>query len=126
VIFGDRMLIELSKEELLAVFAHEFAHIKNHHHILRQIAFIGLMLTGYIAFIKLPDIILWYAIFALLSMAMIPINWYFEFQADEYAKKYVGPSYLASALLKLSKDHNMDEGSESHPPTNRRIRLLHE
>lgn len=125
VIIGDKIISDLDKNQLRAVYAHEFSHIKRRHHLWKVLAFIGFLLVGYIAFLNVPGVFQGYAVLAFLSIAIIPINWHFEIEADNDAKKFVGASPLASALEKISKGKNPDEGSETHPPTNQRIELLH-
>lgn len=124
VTIGEPLLCCFDKNELQAVCAHEFSHIKRRHHIKKLLAFSSLIVVGYIVFSNIPSIFQAYAIFSFLSITMIPINWRFEFEADEDGKKYVGATHMASALRKLSGDKNPKEASETHPPINIRIEKM--
>ncbi|WAC04606.1 MAG: M48 family metalloprotease [Methanoregula sp.] len=124
VFIGDKTFFTLNKEELLAVFAHEFAHNKKRHYWIKISAFALLLLAGYTVFNGLPEFMMWYALFAFTSITMIPVSWYLELDADGMGKKFVGAEHMISALEKTSIDRDQNEGSESHPPINARIRAL--
>ena len=124
VFIGDKTFFSLNKEELLAIFAHEFAHNKKRHYWLKISAFALLLFAGYVVFHDLPEFMMWYALFAFTSIAMIPVSWFLELEADSMGKKFVGADYMISALEKISIDRDHNEGSESHPPINARIRAL--
>ncbi|HNW79882.1 MAG TPA: M48 family metalloprotease [Methanoregulaceae archaeon] len=125
VVIGDKILTCLDKKEFLAVFAHEFSHLKRRHHVKRMVALFGILSLGIIVFINVPGPFQVYAIFAFLSIVMIPINWRFEFEADDDGKKYIGTAYMASTLQKISEGKNLNEASETHPPIKRRIEKLY-
>jgi len=124
IFIGEEILTRLNKDEFQAVYAHEFSHVKRRHHIKKLLATIGFLLIGYIVFFNVPSIFQAYAILGFLSIVTIPINWHFEFDADEDGKKFVGSSHMASALRKLTGNKNSDEASETHPPINKRIERL--
>jgi len=124
VLIGDKTFFRLSKEELLAVFAHEFGHHKKGHHLMKISVFLLLLVTGYGVFQSLPEFMIGYALFAFTSIGMIPLSWYFELEADEMGKKYVGADHMISALEKISSDRDPSEASESHPSISARIRAL--
>lgn len=124
IFIGEEILSLLSKEEFQAVFAHEFSHVKRKHHIKKLLATIGFLLIGCIVFFNVPSIFQAYAILGFLSIVTIPLNWRFEFEADEDGKKFIGSSCMASALRNLTGNKNPDEASETHPPINKRIEKL--
>jgi Zn-dependent protease with chaperone function len=124
IFIGEDMLPLLGKQEFQAVFAHEFSHIKRKHHMKKLLATLGFLLIGYIVFFNIPSLFQAYAILGFLSIVTIPINWRFEFEADEDGKKFVGASHMASALSKITGNKNPDEASETHPPVNKRIKNL--
>ncbi|HIY66123.1 MAG TPA: M56 family metallopeptidase [Candidatus Agrococcus pullicola] len=76
----------LSHDELCAVLAHEREHVRKHHHIVLTLLF---GLTRYCR---------WVPLIAAIRDA-VPL--YLEIAADRAAKRTVGTSSLASALLKL-------------------------
>lgn len=124
VFIGDITLSTLNKDELLAVFSHEFAHSKKNHHLLKLSALLFLLVAGYCVLNGLPDFIMVYALVAFTSIVMIPISWHFELEADNMGKVIVGAEPMISALEKISINHDPNEGSETHPPINARIRAL--
>lgn len=121
---GEKLLSELSMNELLAVFAHEFGHHKERH-ILKRIGMIALIfIAGYISLYQLPGVLMTYAFFAFVSIAIIPVNWDAEFKADKVAKENGYAIYLISALEKISVNQDPSEGSDTHPPVMKRIQIL--
>jgi len=124
VLIGDKTFYELTMDELLAVFAHEFSHNRRKHYVLKISAFAFLFITGYLLFHDLPDFMLWYAMFAFTSIALIPFSYYIELEADKDGKSFVGAAQMISALEKISKGRNPNEGSETHPPIAKRVQEL--
>lgn len=124
VVIGEPILHSLDKNEFQSVFAHEFSHVKRKHHLKRLLVFSSLIIAGFIVFSNVPSLLQAYAIIAFLSIAIIPFNWRFEFEADDDGKKYVGATHMASALRKLIGDRNPKEASETHPPINLRIQRI--
>ncbi|MCX6278536.1 MAG: M48 family metalloprotease [Bacteroidetes bacterium] len=124
VVIGDLLLQGLKKDELLAVIAHEFAHIKENHLPIRFVSIIPLFLIANASFNHLPSLLQSIAALAYLMVVMIPFNWYLEIRADRLASKYVDASHLSSALTVLNGGRDLKEGSESHPPIRTRIQLL--
>lgn len=124
VFIGDELILSHSKDELLGIFAHEFGHHKKKHLLKRILTLVLILLAGYLALNQLPEIIMMYAFLAFVSIAIIPFNWDAEFEADRIAKESGLGEALISALEKLSKDCDQTEGSETHPPINKRIKLL--
>jgi Zn-dependent protease with chaperone function len=91
----------------------------------RIVSLFGILSLGSIVFFNVPGPFQVYAIFAFLSIVMIPINWRFEFEADNDGKKYIGTANMASTLQKISEGKNLYEASETHPPIKRRIEKLY-
>ena len=141
-------------EEIEAVVAHELGHFK-HGHVLfgllrgAVMAFVVLAAFGWLA--RQPWLLPWFgiayqddalALYAclLLSSVVGPLagpvgNWISrrnEFQADDFAKRYVGAAPMISALLKLSRDNASTLTPDpiytlvhdSHPPVPVRVRHL--
>ena len=128
IVIFDTLLESLSKEELLAVLAHEAGHCRNKHVIKNLVLFEALSLIGaYIAFLLLESDIL-VSIFKLqtdtffaklivlnfmggivlwaMPLFLNGISRYFERQADDFALKMIGSGKpLANALVKLSVDN---------------------
>jgi len=124
VVIGDQILTCLDKKEFLAVFAHEFSHLKRGHHVKRILALLCLLSFSTMVFFNVPGLFQAYAILAFVSIVTIPINWRFEFDADADGKKFVGAGYMASTLQKISAGKNLNEASETHPPISKRIERL--
>lgn len=128
IVVFDTLLESLSKEELLAVVAHEAGHCRKKHVIKNLILFEALSAIGfYIAFLLLQSDILvrvfnlqtdtFFAKLIVLSFIGGIILWamplffnaisrHFERQADDFAMKLIGSGKpLANALVKLSVDN---------------------
>lgn len=128
IVVFDTLLESLSKEELLAVVAHEAGHCRKKHVIKNLILFEALSAIGfYIAFLLLQSDILvtvfhlqtntFFAKLIVLSFIGGIILWamplffnaisrHFERQADDFAMKLMGLGEpLAGALVKLSVDN---------------------
>lgn len=63
---------------------------------------------------------------AFLFLAMIPVNWLAELRADKVAVKFEGKENMQSALLKLTKQEEQDQPSETHPSIKQRIKRIEE
>ena len=128
IVVFDTLLESLSKEEMLAVIAHEAGHCKKKHVIRNLMLFETLSAIGfYIAFMLLESDILaeifhldpdtFFAELIVLSFIGGIILWAmplffnaisrrFEWQADAFASKLMGSGKpLANALVKLSVDN---------------------
>jgi STE24 endopeptidase len=133
IVIFDTLLESLSKEELLAVIAHEAGHCRKCHVLKNLLLFEMLSAVGfYIAFLLLESDILvkifrlqtftlqtdtFFAKLIVLSFIGGIILWamplffnalsrYFERQADDFAMKLIGSGKpLADALVKLSVDN---------------------
>lgn len=131
IVLYDTLIEQQSKDELLAILAHEIGHYK-HKHTLKGIV-IGIIQTGiylYLfslflnlqnslaieianAFGTVPSFHISLISFGLLlspiSLIISPLMNYFsrknEYQADAFAAESVGSKYLGEALIKLSKNH---------------------
>jgi Zn-dependent protease with chaperone function len=122
LILGTLLLKDFTINQLKAVVAHEFAHLKRRHHLQ-----LGLYLLIVVPYVFISSSYLPQAIACLVSLAtmiyfMMPIQWLSEFDADEYASKIVGVENMISALEAFPGDPN--EGSEDHPPIVVRIKRL--
>jgi STE24 endopeptidase len=128
IVIFDTLLNKLSKEELLAVLAHEAGHCRKKHVFKNLMIFEALSAFGaYIAFLALQSDYLttlfgldqntFFAKMMLLSFIASIILWglpwffnmvsrRFEREADDFAMNLVGSGKpLASALVKLSADN---------------------
>jgi len=128
IVIFDTLLESLTKEEMLAVIAHEAGHCKKKHVIKNLMLFEALSAIGfYIAFILLQSDILatvfhlgpdtFFAKLIVLSFIGGIILWamplffnaisrQFERQADDFAMKLIGSGEpLSNALIKLSVDN---------------------
>jgi Zn-dependent protease with chaperone function len=124
VVIGSQLVEILEKDELLAVIAHEFAHIKESHLPLRLGAFIVVLFLGFMSFSNLPTSMAEYALLAYITIVLIPVNHWIEHRADRLAGEMVGCEPLKSALLKMSTDCDIGEPTESHPSIRQRVKML--
>lgn len=128
IVIFDTLMEKLSRDELLAVLAHEAAHCKHRHVLKNLVIFEALAAVGvYVAFLILRSSYLtelfalsrdtFFAKMILLSFLASIVLWgmpwffnmisrHFERQADDFAMDIIGDGKpLASALVKLSADN---------------------
>jgi STE24 endopeptidase len=144
----------LTKNEVEAVVAHEFAHMKSRHILKLSVILIALMVGMYAVFtvlaytvlyslllmgteisaeLMLVSIILldYVAPFILVYLVILKFRRVFEFEADKIAAQTTNPKYLANSLVKLA-DYNLLPkkfprilgGLMSHPSISDRIERL--
>lgn len=96
IVVSSGALAALSRDELLAVLAHEQAHLRQRHHLVTAI------ITAMTSKMR------WVPLFAAAESALAH---YLEIAADAAARRTVGTTALASALLVL--------GQQGHPARHR-------
>ncbi|MBP9758384.1 M48 family metallopeptidase [Candidatus Dojkabacteria bacterium] len=154
IVLFDTLIEKHSKNELVAVLAHEVGHFKGKH--VQKLILMGIMQTGIMLFLlgvfinnpqfsealrsASPSFHLGLIAFGLLYTPISLITGVFsnivsrkyEFEADAYGKKTYGGNHLAAALKKLSIDNlsNLNPHpayvfvNYSHPPVLERIMRL--
>jgi Zn-dependent protease with chaperone function len=123
---GQELLEKLSAEQIKAVVAHEFGHIKERHAILQMLYVIPVMFFVSLNWSGLPTGLAEVGLIAYTMVALVPIQWLIEARADKAAAKYVGKEAIKSALLAITEKDKIDEPSESHPPIRKRLKLIDE
>ncbi len=127
IVLYDTLIKEYSKEELVAILAHEIGHLKRRHIVKTLI--ISTMETGLLLFmfsliVESPALsqalgsvkpsfhlsllafgILYSPFSTVLGIVMNTISRNNEYQADKYAGENYSPVHLSSALKKLSVNH---------------------
>jgi Zn-dependent protease with chaperone function len=109
VLMSENLIATLSDSELDAVVAHELGHAKEHHLVLKVLAFAliwGSFEGAIHARAWTSSELLWllllpYAFIAMLIMVQGVLGIYLEQRADDFAAQLVGAEELASALEKL-------------------------
>ena len=140
LVLGKDLLQKLSFDERQAVVAHELGHIKRQrkHTLLRLFWLVSLLAVVLFSWSKLYSPIFFsesvtqiiltvmvnIALLAFMTIVMIPINWYIEFDADRFAKELVGKEHIRSALLRLTDEKGFSEPSETHPSIEERVKRL--
>lgn len=156
IVLFDTLIKNFSKEEIVAVLAHEIGHYKNKHIIKWMI--ISTLESGFVLFIA--SLFLWNPLFSTALGASVPsfhicliafsllysplniVSWIFgnylsrkhEYEADAFAKLHYSAKYLMSSLKKLTienlsdiKPHPIYEFvTYSHPSVLKRIWALQE
>jgi STE24 endopeptidase len=154
IVLYDTLVKEYSKEELVAILAHEIGHLK-HKHILKSLL-ISTIETGMLLFLfsrivdspvlaqalgaQFPSFhlsllafgILYSPISTVLGIVMNTYSRNNEYQADRFAGEHYNPEHLMSALKKLSVNHlsNLKPHPAyvfvhySHPPLLQRLEAL--
>ena len=155
IILGDTMLSGYSKEEILAVLAHEVGHYRNRDIVRLIVAGAALASVGfYIAHISLRVLVRYFGFEGAADIASFPVfvfclfvfslitmpvgNAYSrrrEWAADEYAVRSMGSAGpLVTALEKLAAQNLADKNPapwiefllHSHPSIGRRVRRAQE
>jgi len=124
VFVGEELLNKLDLAQLKAVLAHEFGHIKGKHMTIQLLYMLPIAAYLSLNWHNLPPIMLNLGLFAYMIVAMIPIQWELERRADLTAAKYVGKEAIKSALLAIEDKDKLNEPSETHPPTSKRLKWL--
>jgi Zn-dependent protease with chaperone function/2-polyprenyl-3-methyl-5-hydroxy-6-metoxy-1,4-benzoquinol methylase len=130
VITVSRTLTEsLTREELLAVITHELGHLKHRKRLLVEVALAMLATLGFslyflnIIILISPEMGI-LGEWAFLMLVLIPILRYNEIRADGETKLVKLNTHLADVLGKLDKGKGHNDGSETHPGTQSRIKRL--
>jgi STE24 endopeptidase len=154
IVFYDTLIGQLSKEEVVAVLAHELGHFKKKHILKMLLAsmifgFIGFFLLGFFyqdpsfykghGFAQSSAYVALYLFSTVISLYLFPLTPLFsyfsrknEFEADTFASEYANAKDLISALLKMYKDNAStltpspaySKFYYSHPPASERIQNL--
>lgn len=154
IVLFDTLIENHSKEELVAVLAHEIGHYKKKHTLINVILSVvqtGILLYVLSLFIDSPLMsgalgadqasfhmgvlafsLLFTPINFILGLVMNSLSRKFEYQADEFAGKYYSARDLKTALKKLSADNlsNLHPHPAfvyvyySHPPVMERLKYL--
>lgn len=123
IVLGRDLLDRLSREECLAVVAHELGHIKEKHGLIQALLLVP-SLMSVISWFDLPPAVFSIAFSAYIVIVMIPVSWTLETRADRIAARFTGKENITSALHVLAHKQKADESSEDHPSIEKRIRLI--
>jgi len=126
VFVGEKLLEKLDIEQIKAVIAHEFGHIKGHHALVQVFYMLPFFAFLCLTWSQLPPAMLQIGTIAYTMVALVPVHWLLEKKADLTAVKYVGKEPLKSALLTLVEKDKLNEPSETHPPVNKRLKWIDE
>ncbi|MCK0132284.1 M48 family metallopeptidase [Flavobacteriaceae bacterium F08102] len=126
IVLYDTLIKDLCVDEIVAVLAHEVGHYKKKHVLVNML--LSILLTGFTLFllsifinnellanalsVKTPSFHIGLIAFSLLyspiseltGLLMNILSRTFEYQADHFAKEYVGAAPLISGLKKLSRN----------------------
>jgi STE24 endopeptidase len=154
IVLYDTLINDLTKEEIVAVLAHEIGHYKMKHSITNIL--LGIIQTGITLYIfslftvnprlswalgaKVHSIhmvilafgVIYSPISTVVGLSLNILSRVHEYQADRYAKKHFNADYLISALKKLSSNNLSNLTPDpayvffhySHPTLLQRIRAL--
>ncbi|AEE93950.1 peptidase M48, Ste24p [Acidianus hospitalis W1] len=112
--------LNLPKDELDAMIAHEMGHIKLHHH-LKMLILVNLLV---LLFFYTAEFSLFLFIISGISIVLIQrfISRKFEIQADRYASQLVGKGSLMNLIMKYGE--NKSSIFSTHPPSSARIKKI--
>lgn len=124
---GDQLLQTAPDDEITGLIAHEMGHLLRSSSIIRRLIFwirvIVFLIVLYEAGQSEAGVILGVTALNLFSLARIPLNWRWEYGADEEAAKRLGSSAMLVSLEKL-RETNYDGLSFTHPSLSNRIRRI--
>ena len=123
---GEAMLEKLDSEQIKAVAAHEFGHIKGRHMILQIVYILPILAVVWLSWSRLPSVMLERGLFAYMMVAMVPIHWWVEKRADLAAITYVGKEAFKSVLLTFAENGKLNAASETHPAVSMRLKWISE
>jgi Zn-dependent protease with chaperone function len=123
---GEDLLKKLDMPQFKAVCAHEFGHIKGKHVFIQFLYLAPIVAFLWLSWDNLPPVMMELGLFAYMMIVLIPIHWEFERRADCTSVRYVGKEAMKSALLAIEKRETMNEPSETHPPTSKRLKWIDE
>jgi Zn-dependent protease with chaperone function len=123
---GQKLLEKLNAEQIKAIAAHEFGHIKGRHTLAQLLYVLPITLCLCLSWSKLPPAILEIGFIAYIMLALVPLHWMIEKKADQAAAKYVGKEQFKSALLAIVEKEKINEPSETHPPISQRLKWIDE
>ncbi len=122
---------KLNNEQLLAVIAHELAHIKLRHVLKTLLLFNIIFAIGINAFLfPIPDVaigVITALAFPLAITLNILLKRKFDYDADRYAVKYVGAEAMISALKGIEAaiyPQFLIEKGKGNPLIKKRIRAI--
>ena len=123
---GQKLLEKLNSEQIKAVAAHEFGHIKGRHIMVQVFYILPIIAFVWLGWSKLPPVMLDLGLIAYMMVALVPLHWMIEKRADLVAVKYVGKEPFKSALLSLVEKDRLNEPSETHPSISQRLKWIDE
>ncbi len=139
VFLTDHLIDKFSKEEILAIVAHEIGHVKEKHNLISGIyviAFFGIWIyaSKFIDQSRLSPysfMALWFAVILAFFLILGRIMVYLEHRADRYAAETVGRELYIRALSKLAEINVMKRKTGKlynlltlHPSIEGRIKKL--
>ena len=124
IVISSSLFLTLNVKELQSIFSHEITHIKNRHSTKGTLLMYVPMIVIVLGLLALPPLMRNIAVTSAAIFVMMPISWYFEYQADIEAAKIVGKEYIISALTKISLDKDITEPSMTHPSISSRIEII--
>jgi STE24 endopeptidase len=139
VFLTDHLIDKFSKEEILAIVAHEIGHIKEKHNLISGIYVIAFFIIWIYAskFLDLSSLspygymMLWFVVMLAFFLVLGKIMVYLEYRADRYAAETVGRDLYIKALSKLAEINVMKRKTGKlfnlftlHPSIEERIKKL--
>jgi Zn-dependent protease with chaperone function len=119
-------LAKFSGGEMLSTIGHELGHVRHRRRFWLEMlmGFALALLGGILLAFQTVTLIAQVFEVALLLLVIPVVSWRNERWADFASAKALGPEGLISVLEHLKAEATRDEGSETHPPLEDRIRSL--
>jgi len=138
IFFTDKLLAKANEEEILAIFAHELAHVR-HRHLPKMLLATLMWVCGMQAFLYLIDFSAYFDaldesfkmwaygllntvnVWLLIFLVIYPLSRRNEYEADATAAKWVGTELYKRALYRL---HQVNDNLKP-PPKLVKVLLTH-
>jgi len=126
LVFG-KPLLQFPEDQVLAIIAHEFEHLRSKHsqkYLAACIVYTIIVYNLSNSLFALPLTMKWMSMCFLILFFLKPILWFFEFNSDKASAEVLGAESMINALLALSEGEDRNRASLSHPSINERIKKL--
>ncbi len=131
VLLSSKLLENLNDKEIIAVIAHEFAHIKLRHVLKNQVSVYLILVLGINSLFVFNSLLYSAIILSSIVPIALGVNIFlkrkFDYEADSYAAKFVDRKYLISSLKKINSfilPQCLDKDGVMHPLIEKRIEKL--
>jgi Zn-dependent protease with chaperone function len=123
IVIGDKLIGRLKEPQLVALTAHEIAHIKRNHQLKTLIWTMSIptFLAAPLVIAGTPTIVLDMVFYASFFITFLFINWHNEYDADHTGATVAGFASMVSLFKQIVPKNQWKDESETHPSIMSRI-----